>query len=301
MSTRLPTRTGLIAPRFRCARIVQAEMASFSAVSAIENKSFIAAPFVSELILLNTKVSVLESSTMKRYLAEAGIAAHLAYLPEHAELRGRRSHEVCGVLGKEYKDVFASLKEPPHKVFVNWSPTPEGVLAFTRLYGLLDPNGKYYWEDPPDHKFSFRVASWLEYQKYFQGYWDGNSDGANWDVVRTSLETDLMPSQVIGIGDRHQGIIVNYLSGLGPRPYISLAATTLWQYLCALLIFHSVGDLRHCENPDCPAPRFIARRKDQIFCSGDCAGLVAKRRWWAKHGEEWRKRRKQNKLKRRTR
>jgi len=40
--------------------MVHADMASFSAVSAIENKSFIVTPFVSELILLNAKVTVLE-------------------------------------------------------------------------------------------------------------------------------------------------------------------------------------------------------------------------------------------------
>jgi hypothetical protein len=239
---------------------------------------------------------VLEYSTMTRYLAGAGLANHLALKPEQAELRGRQSHEVCGVLGNELGHVFAALKEPPHKVFVNWSPTPEGVLAFTKLYGLLDPKGKYYWEDPPDNKFSFRVSSWLESQKHFQEYWDWNSDGGNWDCVRTDLERELMPSQIIGTGDHHEGIVVNYLSGLGPKPYISLAATTLWQYLCAQLIFHSVGDLRHCQNRDCPAPRFIAGRKDQVYCSSDCSGLVAKRRWWAKHGDQWRQRRKQTNI-----
>jgi hypothetical protein len=232
---------------------------------------------------------------MRRYLAEAGIAAHLAQLPEQAALRGRKKHEVCGVFGKEDKEVFATLKEPPHKIFVNWSSTPEGVLAFTKMYGLLDPKGKYC-AAIGNEAFSFRVASWLDAQKYYREYWDWNSDWGKWDIVRTDLERELMPSMIIGTGDHHEGIVVNYLSGLGPKPYISLAATTLWQYLCVQLIFHSAGDLRHCQNSNCPAPRFIARRKNQIYCSSDCSGLVAKRRWWARHGEQWRQSRTQNNL-----
>ena len=244
---------------------------------------------------MNGKGIMLECSTMKRYLAEAGIAGHLAHLPERAELRGRKGHEVCGLFGQELKEVFTSLKEPPHRVFVNWSPTPEGVLEFTKMYGLLDPKGKYCAAIGSE-AFSFRVASWVEAQNYYREYWDWNSHGGKWDVVRTDLERELMPSQIKGTGDRHEGIMVNYLSGLGPKPYISLAATTLWQYLCALLIFHSNGDLRRCQNPDCPAPRFIARRKNQIYCSSDCSGLVAKRRWWARHGEQWRQRRIKDKV-----
>jgi hypothetical protein len=232
---------------------------------------------------------------MKRYLAEAGVAAYLACLPEHADLKGLKSQKICGVLGSELTQVFASLKEPPHKVFVNWPSTPEGVLSFTNRFGMLDPKGKYSVVTGGE-AFSFTVGSWVESQKYFRQYWDWNSEHGDWDVVRLDLERELMPSQVIGTGDNHEGITVNYLAGLGPKPYISLAASTLWQYFCALLIFYSVGDLRTCQNPDCPAPRFIARRKNQIFCCSDCAGLVAKRRWWAKHGEQWRQRRTLDKL-----
>src|SRR6266436_2764638 len=107
---------------------------------------------------------------MKTYLAEAGVAAYLADLPEDAELAGLKNHKVCGVFGKGNVRVFASLKEPPHKVFVNWPATPDGVLAFTKMYGLLDPKGKYYGAVGGE-AFAFRVASWLEAQKYFQEYW----------------------------------------------------------------------------------------------------------------------------------
>jgi hypothetical protein len=299
-------------------------MASFSAVSAIENKSFIATPSASELILLNPKVIVLEWSNMFRYLAEAVLEHHLALLPSHVELSGRKNQRIVGVLGIDRVD-FASLHEPPHKIFVNWSTTPEGVLTFTQKYGLLDPTGKYAeWKlnlikrDPKAteaakfadarsfitssvhtrNDFSFTVASWAEIQNYFRQYWDWNANGGDWDVVRHDLTTELMTSVVVGAPELcHLGIEVTDLWSLGPKPSVVLTANTLWQYLCTLLVFHKVGDLRKCQNPDCPAPRFIARRKDQVYCCNDCAALLAKRRWWKKHGEEWRRSRTRKKLK----
>ena len=56
----------------------------------------------------------------------------------------------------------------------------------------------------------------------------------------------------------------------------------------ALLWFADVRDrARHCQNPDCVAPYFFAKRRTQKYCSQECA-LPAqrefKRRWWAEHG-----------------
>jgi len=278
--------------------MVQAEIASFSAASPIENKSFIASPSVSETIFLNATKILLEWSTMFTYLAEAGLNHHLARLPIRADLKGRKSTQICGELGKEELD-FATLREPPHKIFVNWPATPEGVLEFTRKYGLLDPTGKYRRWEPgyPGGAFSFKVASWVELQKEFREHWDWNKDGAGWDVVRHDL-WGLLSSEVDNSPEFcHPGLELDYIYHLGPKPYILLSAQTLWQYFCTLLAFHSVGDLRTCQNPDCPAPRFIARRKDQVYCNSDCAALLAKRRWWAKHGEQWREARNKKRLK----
>lgn len=51
---------------------------------------------------------------------------------------------------------------------------------------------------------------------------------------------------------------------------------------------------RHCQNPDCPAPYFFAKRRSQKYCSDGCAlpaQREAKRRWWAERGTEWRQQR----------
>ena len=52
-----------------------------------------------------------------------------------------------------------------------------------------------------------------------------------------------------------------------------------------------------CQNPDCPAPYFLATRRAQKYCTEKCAGYgqkEAKKRWWAKQGREWRKTRQQS-------
>lgn len=43
---------------------------------------------------------------------------------------------------------------------------------------------------------------------------------------------------------------------------------------------------RRCANVECPAPYFFAKKRNQRYCTDDCAipaALAVKRRWWAKH------------------
>jgi hypothetical protein len=47
----------------------------------------------------------------------------------------------------------------------------------------------------------------------------------------------------------------------------------------------------YCQNPDCLAPYYFAKRRSQRYCSDACAKPAQrefKRQWWAEHGEEWR-------------
>lgn len=51
----------------------------------------------------------------------------------------------------------------------------------------------------------------------------------------------------------------------------------------ALSCIRHVDHFGFCRNPGCLAPYFFARRKDQRYCSVDCAGPAkreAKLRWW---------------------
>lgn len=50
---------------------------------------------------------------------------------------------------------------------------------------------------------------------------------------------------------------------------------------------------RYCQNPICPAPYFFAKRHTQRYCCEKCAQggeKESKRKWWAEHGSDWRKR-----------
>jgi hypothetical protein len=52
------------------------------------------------------------------------------------------------------------------------------------------------------------------------------------------------------------------------------------------------GRTRICPNAECPTAYFLATRHTQRYCSPSCAQngeRETKRRWWAEHGEAWRK------------
>jgi len=62
--------------------------------------------------------------------------------------------------------------------------------------------------------------------------------------------------------------------------------------------------LRICANESCPARYFIADYRSQKFCGKDCsepAQREAKRQWWADHGKEWRRKRKNAQAHKKTR
>jgi hypothetical protein len=87
---------------------------------------------------------------------------------------------------------------------------------------------------------------------------------------------------------------LNHLSTLGVSGPLPLPTP----FEQVLLHFVGMADrARHCENPDCLAPYFFAKRRSQKYCSERCA-LPAqrefKRRWWTDHGHE--RRRKDKKL-----
>ena len=51
---------------------------------------------------------------------------------------------------------------------------------------------------------------------------------------------------------------------------------------------------RFCPNPGCPAPYFIAVKRGQQYCARVCAADAQrshKKKWWAEHGQEWRRER----------
>ena len=64
--------------------------------------------------------------------------------------------------------------------------------------------------------------------------------------------------------------------------------TSLPTVLASLCVYYAER-LCYCENSSCPAPYFVARRRDQKYCSADCAGpakRAAKLKWWRKNRDK---------------
>lgn len=109
---------------------------------------------------------------------------------------------------------------------------------------------------------------------------------------------------------RKQQIIEHWLEWR-PRGFAKLAYSpwlVLWgvprpipapRYLRPALVWAALERsdwLARCHNPDCPAPYFLARRKDQKYCErGDCTAYAQRQyalKWWKEKGEALRAARK---------
>lgn len=64
--------------------------------------------------------------------------------------------------------------------------------------------------------------------------------------------------------------------------------------ICERIFVYLSGRTSRCENRDCHAPYFFARRRSQKYCSDACAVPAQrefKRKWWAENGTTWRRKR----------
>jgi hypothetical protein len=114
-----------------------------------------------------------------------------------------------------------------------------------------------------------------------------------WAIFRTNLAGFWHPTRRGGgSGDseylnlRHEGT-GTFISRL-PFPPEPLPIEQAFEYL----IKHH-DKTRHCPYTGCPTPYFFATRHTQRYCSEKCAQggqKQSKRKWWAQHGPEWRKR-----------
>jgi len=197
------------------------------------------------------------------------------------------------VLGPKRRDLSA-LKEPFHRKYANCPPDPWAALMFTKQYGLLDYDREFTGRtDVAGLKFSFHMRDWLEQRAMFLSAWvtaSINPRKPPWAIVPSFFPWPSNDRTCAPLGDE---LVVK-----GPETFWSLTrddliaqvySKTAWEYLWALLCFEKSANLRKCQNPECDAPYFIATRKDQLFCGGDCAHRIAVRRWWTKHGNAWRK------------
>lgn len=72
----------------------------------------------------------------------------------------------------------------------------------------------------------------------------------------------------------------------GSKPNVVIVECPPVTPLEAVMFYFQTGvadKAKHCQNPGCPAPYFIAEKRWQKYCSEACSGPAtrdAKRRWW---------------------
>jgi hypothetical protein len=222
------------------------------------------------------------------YLAKKPSTARLLSAQAGEELPGgwvlaKAGHVITGKLGREKLQIFAH----PDRViedFVNTSSSPQDVLRFTRHYGVLRRDDMEWFEIVPGENvvgdsFCIHCSQWLESQERLRKEW-GRSGKPDVQLAQTLAdEISREPSA---------GRIVKAFVRPSKRGFqLELQPDDLLGALW--LAFLGFSDrTRKCQNPTCPAPYFLASRRDQKFCNEKCSRLVANRRWWSEKGLKWR-------------
>jgi hypothetical protein len=222
---------------------------------------------------------------VQSYLALIPASAELVSFAANEEKRGFRFPKpevaVLGEMGRAKRQV---LLDPARLIsdFANTTSDSEGVLRFTKKYGVLHRGEHEYFEEIDDigDRFCVLVARWIGQQKSFRDEWTrkGKAD----DAAALVYAKHINPTSRSGPAVRTY--VVPGKSGavqLEQHPDDLLRA--LWLALLGLS-----GRTRRCENPTCSAPYFIASRRDQRYCNEACSRLVANRKWWAAKGAKWR-------------
>jgi len=84
----------------------------------------------------------------------------------------------------------------------------------------------------------------------------------------------------------------------GPIIDVKLGPPTSFEQAAVYLLHHPAARTRVCKNSDCPRRYFLADKRNQMYCSEDCA-LPAQRKfkrlWWRQNGRRWRENRERRK------
>ncbi|HJZ64701.1 MAG TPA: hypothetical protein VKD70_10300 [Candidatus Acidoferrum sp.] len=245
---------------------------------------------------------------MKRYLTKAVLEKYLALIPKSVSIGVSSGgfEAVTGVFGYDCLDL-SRLKDPIFWTFANVQSTNNAIANFTARYGVLDFEGRFSdYDVEMDSKwgkeFSFPLEIWRLRQRQFRSWWLLHASKRGEELMHSAGRATHFPH----VQDDNRFLVPTCFEGVteliwrGPRFSwttsngrlgVNVSARTLWQYVALQMLFTDLGVLRKCENEKCPTPFFVSRRGNQVFCSSDCAERVAKKRWWDRHGLEWRRKR----------
>ena len=203
------------------------------------------------------------------------------------------------------KDICAEYyrvrgKRAPYLALAECGTDPQSILAFTAKWGRLTTNTSIPlgWKDAIGQPwcpwvgdqldFLMDITGWLHLQERFQKLlalaaqpgrdarrqlcelitretWYGFDEG----YVHLGLEwkPDALKPQIVA-GSLYLAFVV-----------------MLWLDIAA-----NGRKMLRCADSEC-GKYFPTERSDKFYCSPECALTVARRTWWRKHGNEWRRRR----------
>jgi hypothetical protein len=150
--------------------------------------------------------------------------------------------------------------------FANWDPTR--VLEFTKKYGPLN------WHPNERDPFHIRLDDWRQLQRQFRDVWDHLSP-------RPGRPIRFLPVSIFTVEPTET---LDFLWG-----ELTYTASTLYRFLLLELYAIPPERLRTCARPDCPNPRFVARRMGQNYCAEPCAvwgRRQSKLEWWNRVGRK---------------
>lgn len=219
-------------------------------------------------------------------------------LPKKVQISGRH---LIGTLGPKHADV-RRWQEPPHRVFANLprldivksgnlglldDPRRElrrdaagrllpelvelrAMEAFVRKYGVFREGDDIH--ETEDH-FDVDAADFTDAQDNLRKAWAGDSGAIGGIEVQVEYALEAPPSVKAG--------------------GVELATDSLRSLICILfLLDRAEGKTAVCANPECPAPYFLRKRKDQKFCERGQCTVYAQRLyalgWWKRKGYELR-------------
>jgi len=169
---------------------------------------------------------------------------------------------------------------------------PEQVPEFFEQHGYYPMKlGGFSYGEPPNRmppnvpkKF---LLMW-QMREAVREIWRGNSDKAT-EVLLRSV------SDMLGDPDPqgpYAQLGVNWKRG----EFVYVPRSEFQAAVYQLLRRSALA--KHCANPECPAPYFIAGRTTQQYCSEKCSGVLQrahKLQWWNEHGPSWRRKRSRGK------
>jgi hypothetical protein len=182
---------------------------------------------------------------MGSHYAVTGAIRYYIPPPRRVALQGALLAAAGAPASRRDVDYLFRWKEPPHVELANLRDDSESALRFTRIYGALSSDYK------GEQGITIPVIQVLTFRDCLRGAWSGEYESLSLILDEAKIVTRMSPAGM------------------------DLVPADLWT-LIRVIFARDFWDKRakKCENPDCPAPYFLAVRKGQKFCSQKCAVLI---------------------------